>query len=83
MSLCAYFIAKSNPELFPAFGGNTELIFGGLLCVNLSNFVYHLNMFISCYCLDYLLHDITTEEEAGHVGFIPRNNVHFASWPDK
>ena len=79
MLLCAYFIAKSNPERF----GNTDLIFCGLLCVNLSNFVYHLYMLTSCYCLDYLMHDITPEEEAGHVGFIPQNNVHFASWSDK
>jgi len=53
------------------------------LCVNLSIFFYHLNLFISCYCLDYLLHDITPEEEAEHVGFIPRNNVHFSILSDK
>jgi len=37
--------------------------------------VYHLRRFTSCYHLDYLLCDITPEEEVGHVGFIPRNNV--------
>jgi hypothetical protein len=33
MSICAYFIAKNNPELFPVFVGHTEIIFRGLLCI--------------------------------------------------
>ena len=40
--------------------------------MNVANFVYHLRAFILCYHLDYLLHDITPEEEAMHVGFTPR-----------
>jgi hypothetical protein len=83
MSICAYFIAKKNLELFPVFVGHTEIIFRGLLCMNVSNFFYHLNKFISCYRLDYLLHDITPEEEAMHVGFTQRKNIDFECWSDQ
>ncbi len=83
LSACAYMFAKSNPELFLNVAGNVDLIFTGLAGVNMANFVYHISQFYSCYHLDYLLHDITPQEEASHVGFVPRNNIRLLSWSDQ
>ena len=83
LSACAYMFAKSNPELFLNVAGNVDLIFTGLAGVNMANFVYHISQFYSCYHLDYLLHDITPQEEASYVGFVPRNNIRLLSWSDQ
>jgi len=82
ITLGMYSLAASNPILFHGVG-NQETTFAGLAGVAVANSMYHFSQFISCYRLDYQLHDITPEEEDEHIPFQPKKNITLDTWSDQ
>ena len=82
ITLGMYSLVASNPILFHAIG-NQETTFAGLAGVAVANSMYHFSQFISCYCLDYQLHDITPQEEEELMPFQPKKNISLYTWSDQ
>lgn len=78
----AHAFVSTNPQLFPQ-DQHVQARFAGITCAGIANVMFHFSQYWTCYRLDYLLHDISPEEEEDLVAFKPSKNVRFSTWTDQ
>ena len=80
----AHTLLAAYPQLFPhGQDAYLQLRFARMTCISIVNTMFHYSQYVDCYRLDYLLYDITPDEEEEHVGYRPSREIRFHSWTNQ